>query len=70
MRKTIHIPGKQPITNQCHQKHLLPNNNHGIIVEREFTDLLLSHINNYDKARLVAASAKHSADWLNVSPIT
>ena len=26
----IYIPSKQPTTNQYHQKHLLPNNNHGI----------------------------------------
>ena len=40
------------------------------IVEREFKDLLLNHTNDYDKARLLAASAKHSADWLNTIPIT
>ena len=32
--------------------------------------MLLNHTNNYDKARLLAASAKHSADWLNALPIT
>ena len=32
------------------------------IVERYFTDLLLNHINDYDKVRLLAASVKHSAD--------
>ena len=39
-------------------------------MEREFTDLLLNHTNDYDKARLLATSARHSADWLNVLPIT
>ena len=40
------------------------------IVERDFMDLLLNYTNDYDKARLLAASAKHSADWINASPIT
>ena len=40
------------------------------IVERDFTDLLLNHTNDYDKARLLAAPAKHSADWPNALPIT
>ena len=39
------------------------------IVKRDFTDLLLNHTNDYNKARLLAASAKHSADWLNALPI-
>ena len=33
------------------------------IAERDFTDLLLNRTNGYDKARLRAASAKHSADY-------
>ena len=33
-------------------------------------DLLLNHNNDYDKARLLAASAKHSADWLNTLTMT
>ena len=39
-------------------------------MERDYTDLLINHTNDYDKARLLAASAKHSADWLNALPIT
>ena len=39
-------------------------------MERDLTDLLLNHINDNDKAILLAASAKHSADWLNALPIT
>ena len=39
-------------------------------MERDFTDLLLSYTNDCDKARLLAASAEHSADWLNALPIT
>ena len=38
-------------------------------MEREFTDLLSNHINDYDKARLLATSAKHSAEWLNALSI-
>ena len=40
------------------------------IVERDFTHLLLNHTNDYDKARLLAALAKHSTNWLNALPIT
>ena len=39
-------------------------------MEREFTDLLVNLSNDYDKARLFDASAKHTADWLNALPIT
>ena len=40
------------------------------IVERNFTDLFLNHTKNYNKARLLATSVKHSADWLNTLLIT
>ena len=39
-------------------------------MERNFTDLLLNHTNDYDKARILAASAKYKADWLNALSIT
>ena len=38
-------------------------------MEREFTDLLLNHTNDYNKARLLAVSAKYSKDWRNALPI-
>jgi hypothetical protein len=40
------------------------------IVEREFADLLQRHTADYDKARLLAAASKHSADWLHAIPIS
>ena len=40
------------------------------VTEQEFTDLLQRQTNDYDKARLLAAASKHSADWLHAIPIT
>lgn len=40
------------------------------VVEREYAELLLQQPDNYDKARLLAAASKHSADWLHAIPIT
>ena len=40
------------------------------IVEREFNHLMQKQVDNYDKARLLAASIKHSGDWLYAIPIS
>ena len=40
------------------------------VVEREFSFLLQYQIDDYGKARLLAAASKHSADWLHAIPIT
>jgi hypothetical protein len=40
------------------------------MVERELADLFQRQLDDYNKARLLAASAKHSADWLHALPIT
>ena len=40
------------------------------VVEREFAELLQHQPDDYGKARLLAASSKHSADWLHAIPIT
>jgi hypothetical protein len=40
------------------------------IIRREFDELLHKQVDDYDKARLLAASAKHSADWLYALPIS
>ena len=40
------------------------------VTEREYTELLHRHTDNHDRARLLAAAAKHSADWLHAIPIT
>ena len=39
------------------------------VVEHEFTELLQRQTDNHDKARLLAAASKHSADWLHAIPI-
>ena len=40
------------------------------IVERELAELTKRQINNYDKARLLASTSKHSGDWLHATPIS
>ena len=37
---------------------------------REFSILLERHVDDYDKARLLTAASRHSADWLHAVPIT
>jgi hypothetical protein len=40
------------------------------IVQLELSQLLERHIDVYDKARLLAATSKHSGDWLHAIPIS
>ena len=40
------------------------------VVEKEFSFLLEHQVDDYSKARLLAAASKHSADWLHAIPIT
>jgi hypothetical protein len=40
------------------------------IVDLELSQLIARQNNDYDKARLLAASSKHSGDWLHVIPIS
>ena len=40
------------------------------IVERELAELTERQINNYNKARLLASTSKHSGDWLYAIPIS
>lgn len=40
------------------------------VVDSEFASLLQRQHDDYNKARLLAASAKHSADWLHAIPIS
>lgn len=42
----------------------------GVVVDREFSVLMQHQTDDYNKARLLAASAKHSGDWLHAIPIT
>ena len=40
------------------------------IVQLELSQLMERHTDTYDKARLLAASSKHSGDWLHAIPIS
>ena len=40
------------------------------VMIREFSILLERHVDDYDKARLLTAASRHSADWLHAVPIT
>ena len=40
-----------------------------MIVDAEFNDLLRRYSEPYHKARLLAAAAPHSGDWLHTLPI-
>ena len=53
---TLTLPAKQQTWNKP-------------IVERELTELTERQINNYDKARLLASTSKHSGDGLYATPI-
>ena len=64
--------GKHATINSMFSFHLR-NNRLGInpcIVERELAELTEHQISNYDKARLLASTSKHSGDWLYVIPIS
>ena len=41
-----------------------------VIVDAEFNDLLSRYSEPYHKARLLAATAPHSGDWLHALPIS
>ena len=41
-----------------------------VIVDAEFNDLLSRYSEPYHRARLLAAAAPHSGDWLHTLPIS
>ena len=63
--------GKHATVNSMLSLHLRNNRIEGKpIVERELAELTERQINNYDKARLLVSTSKHSGNWLNATPIS
>jgi hypothetical protein len=61
-----------------YQSSLLPSGQHANkqsswdkpLVDKTYSELLNSQSDNYHKARLIAAAAPHSGDWLHALPIS
>ena len=48
----------------------LVNYNNNVVVNHTFQTLLSTHTDKYNRARLLAAKAAHSGDWLHAVPIS